>query len=158
MTADVVVVGPDDSLMRVRDLMDERRIRHVPVADEHGELLGLVSERDLLRRAAGRDTEFPLSLEVDVLATTRVGDVMTSEVETVEMDEDAAIAAQLMLENKYGCLPVVEDGRIAGILTESDFVRLLASRCEVCDTGRQSDAWPVVLPRPVAKRRDRRHA
>jgi len=51
---------------------------------------------------------------------------MTWEVETVEGDQDAAAAAQIMLDNKYGCLPVVEEGTLAGILTEADFVRFVA--------------------------------
>ncbi len=51
---------------------------------------------------------------------------MTTDVETVESEQDIAVAAQIMLENKYGCLPVVQGTRLGGIVTESDFVRYLA--------------------------------
>lgn len=126
MTPDVRVVHPDDSIARLRDVMSEKHIRHVPVIDEDGSLVGLVSERDLLRRAAGLEDEVPLSLSEELSAALKVSDVMTWSVETVEADDDVATAAAIMLENKYGCLPVLEQGELAGILTEADFVRYVA--------------------------------
>jgi CBS domain-containing protein len=56
---------------------------------------------------------------------------MTGDVETVDVDDDLATAARLMLENKYGCVPVLEEGLLAGILTEADFVRLAADDAAV---------------------------
>jgi CBS domain-containing protein len=106
--------------------MGEKQIRHVPIVDEHNVVVGLVSERDVLRRAFGSDADLPLSLQADVLAGVKVRDIMTWEVETVEADQDAATAAQIMLDNKYGCLPVVQESTLAGILTEADFVRFVA--------------------------------
>jgi CBS domain-containing membrane protein len=126
MTPDVHVVRPDDSIGTLRDLMSEKHIRHVPVVDEDGGIVGLVSERDLLRRAAGLEGDVPLSVSRDVSATFRVNEVMTWNVETIEADDDAAAAAAVMLENKYGCLPVLDQGMLAGILTEADFVRYVA--------------------------------
>lgn len=127
MTSDVFTVHPEDPLTKVRDLMDAKHIRHVPVVDEEGALAGLVSERDLLRRASGADAGLPLSVQGDVFTAVRVREIMTWDVETVEADEDAAAAAQVMLDNKYGCLPVVDGGTLAGILTEADFVRFVAA-------------------------------
>jgi CBS domain-containing protein len=127
MTAEVFVVSPDDSLSAARDLMSRRHIRHVPVVADDGSVAGLVSERDLLRRAFSSDADLPLSLQEDLLSAVKVSDVMTWEVETIEADADLASAAQLMLDNKYGCLPVVEQGVLTGILTEADFVRFVAA-------------------------------
>jgi CBS domain-containing membrane protein len=107
MTPDVHVLRTDDSIARLKELMSEKHIRHVPVVDDDGGVVGLVSERDLLRRAAGLDSEVPLSVSDDVSAAVKVNEVMTWHVETVEADEDAANAAAVMLENKYGCLPVL---------------------------------------------------
>ena len=126
MTPDVHVLRTDDSIARLKELMSEKHIRHVPVVDDDGGVVGLVSERDLLRRAAGLDSEVPLSVSDDVSAAVKVNEVMTWHVETVEADEDAANAAAVMLENKYGCLPVLEQGALVGILTEADFVRFVA--------------------------------
>ena len=126
MTPDVHVVRPDDAIARLRELMSEKHIRHLPVVGDDGGVVGLVSERDLLRRAAGLDSEVPLSVSDDVSAAVKVNEVMTWQVETVEADEDAATAAGVMLENKYGCLPVLEQGALVGILTEADFVRFVA--------------------------------
>jgi CBS domain-containing membrane protein len=113
--------------------MDAKHIRHVPVVDEDGALAGLVSERDLLRRASGADADLPLSVQADVFAAVRVREIMTWDVETVEADEAAAVAAQAILDNKYGCLPVVDGGALAGILTEADFVRFVAASGDALD-------------------------
>jgi CBS domain-containing membrane protein len=126
MTDKVFTVRPDDPLTMVRDLMSERHIRHVPVVDEDGSVVGLITERDLLRRAFGADADMPLSLQEDVLTLVKASEVMTWDIDTTEADEDVAAAAQVMLDNKYGCLPVVEQGTLAGILTEADFVRFVA--------------------------------
>jgi CBS domain-containing protein len=123
----VFTVGPDDPVARVRERMDTHRIRHVPVIDDDGSLVGLVTERDMLRRAAAVDAGLPLSVEAEVLDGLRVREIMTSEVETVEIDELLANAAQTILENKFGCLPVVDGGLLVGILTEADFVRYVAA-------------------------------
>jgi CBS domain-containing membrane protein len=130
MTSDVLVVGPDDPVTKIRDLMADRHIRHVPVVDDAQDLVGVVSDRDLLARTLGTDTDLPLSLQAELLDADKVRDIMTWDVETVDVDEDVAIAAQVMLENKYGCLPVLEEGKLAGILTEADFVRFVATAAE----------------------------
>ena len=91
-----------------------------------GALVGLVSQRDVLRYASATDEELPLSASSALLCAARAADIMTQQVETVEADEDLAVAARIMLDNKYGCLPVFEEGVLAGIITEADFVRLMA--------------------------------
>jgi CBS domain-containing membrane protein len=126
MTPDVRVVRPDDSIGTLRELMQEKGIRHVPVVDEAGMLVGLVSERDVLRRAAGLEGDVPLSVSRDLSSAVKVSELMTWDPETVESDEAAAAAAAVMLDNKYGCLPVIEQGTLVGILTEADFVRFVA--------------------------------
>lgn len=126
MTSGVTVVRPDDPIATLHDLMSDKHIRHVPVVDEDGAVVGLVTERDLLRRAAGLTDDMPLSVRSDISAAVKVNEVMTWDVETIEADEDAATAAGIMLENKYGCLPVLEQGVLVGILTEADFVRHVA--------------------------------
>jgi CBS domain-containing membrane protein len=116
MTAEPLSLGPSDSLARLYDLMSSANVRHVPVV-EQGQLVGLVTHRDLLRCALGREPDLPRSVQQEILRRLKVGEIMTSDVEAAEPDWDIRIAAQLMLENKYGCLPVTEGTRLVGILS-----------------------------------------
>ena len=127
MTPNVVTVRPDDTVVRAYELMLDNRFRHLVVVDRDGDLVGLLTHRDLLRYALIERTDLPLSLQRGILSRMRVEDVMTSEVETAEPGQWLHEAALIMFENKYGCLPVVEGSRLVGILTESDFVRFLAA-------------------------------
>ncbi len=126
MTGEVRSLRPGDTLAALHDLMEEAHCRHVPVVDEQGLLVGLVTHRDLLRHAVIEQPDVPRYVESEVLRRVRVGEVMNAEVESVEADADLRLAAQAMFENKYGCLPVVDGRRLVGILTESDFVRWFA--------------------------------
>jgi len=151
MTTDVLAVHPEDSLTKVQELMREKDVRHAPVVDHGGTLVGLVTERDILRRAFGPEADLPIAVQANQVTSIRAEDLMTCEVETVGPDEDAATAAQTMLDNKYGCLPVIEDGTLAGILTEADFVRFLtlAPDLERRPGGRKHRAGRISAPRIV---------
>jgi CBS domain-containing membrane protein len=91
--------------------------------DREGDLVGLVTHRDLSRSVLGRLEDVPMSVERDVLRTRRIREIMTTEPDTVEPDLALKEAAAILLENKIGCLPVVEGMHLVGILTEADFVR-----------------------------------
>jgi CBS domain-containing protein len=126
MTQGVFAVKADDDLATVSDLMDERRIRHAPVVNQ-GRLVGLISHRDLMRYALKGQVGASPESERRAQLTLRAEEIMTRDVATAAPGQDIRQAARLMLEGKYGCLPVVEDSRLVGMLTESDFVRFLAS-------------------------------
>ena len=126
MTPTVVTVRPDDTIARAYELMLDNRFRHLVVVDGDGDLVGLLTHRDLLRHALIERSDLPLSLQRGILRRIRVEEVMTSEVETAEPGQWLQEVAVVMFENKYGCLPVVEGSRVVGILTEADFVRFFA--------------------------------
>jgi CBS domain-containing membrane protein len=126
MTAKVVAVRPGHDVATLRDLMLEHGVRHMPVVDAEGDLVGLVSHRDLLRQSLIEQSDTPTFIERAVLAKLQVREIMNTDLETVAPDADIRVAAQTLYENKYGCLPVVDGQRLVGILTESDFVRFLA--------------------------------
>ena len=126
MTNDPVSVTPSADLQTARDLMDQHGIRHLPVVDEENTVVGLVSQRDLLQRVLAPTDDLTLSARHDVMSAITVDTIMTTDVEAVEPGLALAAAGQMMLENKYGCLPVVDGGRMTGILTEADFVRYLS--------------------------------
>jgi len=123
MTEKVHTLTPKDDLAALYDLMDSRRVRHVPIVDSEGEIVGLVTDRDLSRTALGAVEELPLSVERDILRRRRVRDIMAAEPDVIEPDARLQEAAAILLENKVGCLPVVEGLRLVGIITEADFVR-----------------------------------
>lgn len=115
MTRELVTVNETDDLALAESMLRLGGIRHLPVVRQ-GRLVGLVTHRDLLRTAVTHDRR-----------STTAGDVMTRAPEAVGPNTSLVRAARLMLEKKFGCLPVVEsDGRLVGIITESDFVRFAA--------------------------------
>ncbi|MFQ5745332.1 MAG: CBS domain-containing protein [Acidobacteriota bacterium] len=128
MTEEVITIGPEEDLMAFRDLLYEHAFRHVPVTDAEGTLVGLLSERDLLRNILTDQADVPLSVRDESMKRKRVGDIMTHDVETAQPDDLLQDAAQLMLDNKYGCLPVTENSRLVGIVTEADFVHYFADK------------------------------
>lgn len=122
MTRDLVTVREDDDLALADSILRLGGIRHLPVVQE-GRITGLVTQRDLLRSAAQRSHK-----------TTKAADIMVREVVTVRPDTSLVQAAKIMLANKFGCLPVAEeDGRLVGIITESDFVRFAADMVQDLD-------------------------
>ncbi len=128
MTPRVFTLGPADDLEALYDLMDAHHVRHVPIVDRDGDVVGLVTQRDLARSALGARELLPLSVQQEILRRREVREIMATDVEAVEPDESLKVAAEMLLENKIGCLPVVEGEHLVGILTESDFVRLYVER------------------------------
>lgn len=123
MTEEVETLPPEASVADLLELMDRVHIRHVPIVEEDDVIVGLVSNRDVVRGALGSLGDLPLSHQRQLLQRIPVSDVMVEDVETVESDADIRQAAELMLENKFGCLPVTEGNHLVGIITEADFVR-----------------------------------
>ena len=101
--------------------MAQADIRHLPVLDGDDHLCGVITERDLFRYALA---DIASDNQRGYLEHIRVEDVMAVRPRTVDPDTDLRDAGRTMFTLKYGCLPVVEDGRLVGILTEADFIRL----------------------------------
>lgn len=125
MTTEVATLRPDDPLAVADDVMRLGRIRHLPVLDADGVLVGLVSHRDLLRSARLAPERSGRGAPRSHLKTLRVADVMTRDVVVAAPDDTLREAAAVMLHRKLGCLPVVENDELVGILTEADFVGLV---------------------------------
>jgi acetoin utilization protein AcuB len=119
MTRDVVTLGPEASAAEAWALLGEHDIRHVPVV-EGGRLVGLVSDRDLRDvRGGGEDRESETPRWV------RLGDMMTGSVVTIHPLDTIEHAAREIYDRKIGCLPVVADGELVGIITSADMMRTL---------------------------------
>lgn len=125
MNREVATVRRNDQLQIADDLMSLGRIRHTPVLDDEGQrVVGILSQRDLFRGALARALGYGQHAQQKVLGMLYVKDVMTCDPLTVAPGLPLSEAARIMLDKKIGCLPVVEDDRLVGILTESDFLRL----------------------------------
>ncbi|WNZ58926.1 CBS domain-containing protein [Myxococcus sp. MxC21-1] len=116
MTRDVVTLKETQNLAKADELLRLHRIRHLPVVRQE-KLVGLITHRDLLRAAATHAAD-------PAAQPLWAADIMTRDVQTVRPDTPLRRAVTLMLEHKYGCLPVVDEGGVLqGILTEADLVR-----------------------------------
>ncbi len=124
MTRDVVTLTEDETLAHAQRCMARGRIRHLPVVRE-GRLVGLITHRDLLAASFSIFAEINTNEQRRVFDTVRVVEAMHRDVVTVSPGLSVSKAARILLENKYGCLPVVdEEDHLVGILTEADFLRL----------------------------------
>ena len=127
MTADPTTLKRNDKLTLADDIMRLGRVRHLPVLDDDEQrLVGIVTQRDLFRDALAHALGYGKPAQRKILDTLAVKDVMATEVVTIRPDASLVYAARVLTERKIGCLPVVVDGRLVGILTEGDFVALIA--------------------------------
>lgn len=124
MTTDVITLDRNDKLAIADDVMRLGRIRHLPIVDSEGALAGIVSQRDLFHSGLMKALGYGSHAQKQSLDLIVLKDAMKTEVATTTPDAKLVDAAKLMLDKKIGCLVVVDAGRIVGILTESDFVKL----------------------------------
>lgn len=119
MTTEVVTVSPSDPVVRARTLMKDHRIRHLPVVSDSGELVGLVTQTDLFAASDSflreKDDRLPVR-------DFPVEDIMVTGIATVERNAGLRQAALFLEKHRFGCLPVLENGKLVGIVTDSDFV------------------------------------
>jgi len=125
MQRDVVTLKLGDSLGLAEDIMELGRIRHLPVTSG-GVVVGVVSQRDLYRAAVSSMLRMSRSAERQWLAEIPVHNVMSDDVYTIEPDASVQRAVDVMLTRRIGCLPVVEHGKLVGLLSETDCLRYLA--------------------------------
>ncbi|OGP87778.1 MAG: hypothetical protein A2157_11740 [Deltaproteobacteria bacterium RBG_16_47_11] len=117
-----VTIHPDASFFEARSLIHDKGIRHLPVVDKENRLVGIVTESDI--REAGPSDVAMLSVKelTDLLGTLKVSELMVPKEKVITITPDTLIeeAIQLMHDNKIGCLPVVDEGKLYGIFTETD--------------------------------------
>jgi CBS domain-containing protein len=123
MSTDVFVLYADDSLLIAEELMQWKRIRHVPVVDGESNVQGLITHRDILRASISTIAELSSGEHRAVQAGIMLQEIMCTDVLTVGPDADIKDAARVMLEEKIGCLLVVQERQLVGILTEADFLK-----------------------------------
>ena len=126
MTRDVITITPDTSLHEAHRLMTEKSIRRLPVVDHHGKVVGIITLGDV--RSAEPSAASTLSVwEMNkLLAGLKIAEIMTRDPVTISQEATISTVAEIMLEQKFSGLPVVdEQGKLVGIITESDIFRLV---------------------------------
>lgn len=133
MTEDVFTLNEQDSLSAAKDLMDLARIRHIPIVNDQGTFVGLLTHRDILSATVSILAEIDRSTQNEIEASIPIREIMQTDVVTVSPQESLKVAARMLLKEKYGCLPVVCDKRLCGIITEADFLRLTIDLMEAVE-------------------------
>lgn len=141
MTSEVAFVHPDDSVSRIARLMHDKAISAIPVVDEGRRVLGIVTDVDLIARNTRIDPPafFPLldgripletpnhfKRRIQHMVGNKARDVMTEDVMTVGPEEDVEALAELMVKRRVNAVPVVEGGRLVGIVARADVIRWMA--------------------------------
>jgi acetoin utilization protein AcuB len=124
MTRNPMMVSPDLSIVEAMERMRREKVRRFPVVDKQGKLAGIVTREDLLHASPSSVTSLSVWEVSYLLSQVKVKEVMTRDVLTVTEDVTLEEASRLMADNKIGCLPVVHDGMVVGIITESDLFKV----------------------------------
>jgi CBS domain-containing protein len=132
MQTEVVTLEATDTLDLADDIMRLGRIRHLPIVTGD-QIVGIVSQRDLFRAAVSSLLQLHREAETQWLAAIPVSAVMTPHVFTVAPSVSLRSAVRIMVEKKVGCLPVVEDGKLVGLLSEGDCLLHLAHLLEIAE-------------------------
>jgi len=136
MTPRPVTLRENETLGAARERMERMRIRHLPIVDRDGVFLGLLTHRDLLAFTISKLAGIDDAAQAEIDAGIVVSEVMRRDVAVASPGVGVRQAAQIMLDNKFGCLPVLEDDKVVGILTEADFLKLAIGLMDELDRMR----------------------
>jgi CBS domain-containing protein len=125
MSSPALVVDESMPLPGVRQRLAQQHIRRLPVVNAAGQLVGIVTEGDINRVSDSHVTDVRDYSLYHRVADLPIGEIMTRAVVTVTPDTPILLVARLLLDHRIGGVPVVEDGRIIGMITESDLFRLI---------------------------------
>lgn len=139
MTEDLISLDNTDSLLAAKQTMEEARIRHLLIVDAAGAFVGILTHRDLLAASVSRLAEIDAETQEEIYAGIPVSEVMRTDVALASPDLPLRQAAEVLLTQKYGCLPVVECGKLVGILTASDFINLSLELMDALEASEKAE-------------------
>ena len=126
MTTEVKTVEPEDTMKKVEQVFRENRIHHLPVVEE-GKLLGIVSKSDYLFFKRGfNDQTTDNRIDEFRLKTRKVKDIMTKGIAKLETADRIGVALEIFKENLFHAIPIVDDGKLVGIITTFDIIKKLS--------------------------------
>lgn len=139
MTPTPLTLEPSASLYDARALMYEKRIRHIPIVQQ-GNLLGLISQRDVLAAEHSSLLNIEAEKRLENEKSIRVSDFMKINLVSIDPKASMRKAALYIQKHKLGCLPVVEDEKLVGIITDSDFVNVAINLLELAEMQERETA------------------
>lgn len=125
MQTKVITISPKDTAKTARELMDKHQIRHLPVV-EGKKLIGVVTDRDVRHSLASKLVSVEVKEIIELLDNLKIEGIMTRDPFTVTPLTPIAEAAEMLVEKKIGCLPVVSRGELVGIITDRDILLAFA--------------------------------
>lgn len=125
MRTDVVTLAEDDSLDVAEQTMRFAKIHHLPVINAAGQMLGMVAQSDILKVQVSTFADLSVSEDRAIKQDILAKDIMIKNLTTVSPNTTALQAARLLAGHEYSCLPVVEENKIVGLLTDRDFLQLV---------------------------------
>jgi len=124
MTKNPITVSPETPVPEAREKMKKEKIHRMPVVDKNNKLLGIITEKDILYASPSKATTLDVYEITSLMSKLKVQTVMTKDVKTIDPDTTLEDAARILADNSIGGLPVVENGILTGIITESDLFRV----------------------------------
>ncbi|WP_461211450.1 CBS and ACT domain-containing protein [Desulfocurvus sp. DL9XJH121] len=144
MTKDPYTATPETSMMRASKIMKDKRVRGLSVVDEDGVLVGIVTDRDIKEASPSKATTLDVHELYYLLSEIKVKDIMSTNLVTIGPNDSVERAAVLMMDHKIGGLPVVDEtGKLVGIISQSDVLKVLVTITGVLHGGLQ---FAVDLP------------
>lgn len=136
MSTDLITVKPTATLAHARKLMHNHRIHHIPVVNDDEELVGLVTLTDVLAATDSILRDVDNRMDPDDI---KVRDVMVTEIATIDQRASLRQAALFIEKHQIGCLPIVTDGKLSGIITDTDFVGVAINLLELAEEAEPID-------------------
>jgi len=133
MTAPVYSLRETDTLQSARVLMEKKRIRHVPITSSDTRFLGLITNRDVLANTVSHLANIDPATQNEIDAGIPLQEIMRTDVHILSPEQTVREAAHILYHHKYGCLPVVENEKLVGIVTEADFLQLTIQLLDAMD-------------------------
>jgi CBS domain-containing membrane protein len=130
MTSEVFALYSSQSMALARFLMKLKHVRHIPIVNPDNDFVGLITHRDLLTHTISMLADPEGSEQKELDKQLKIDEIMTTEVLTVTPETSLRDACLALLEHKFGCLPVLEENKLAGIVTEADFLKLTLALLE----------------------------
>ncbi|RBO85963.1 CBS domain-containing protein [Marinomonas aquiplantarum] len=124
MVTKLITLRENDSLATAKTIMQEKNIRNIPITNDENECVGMLTQREYLRHAFHLVSQFGTQQLSKKEQQTPISNAMNKDILTISPDMALDTAAEFFIDNKYGCLPVLEDDKLVGILTPVDFVKL----------------------------------
>lgn len=150
MNTDVVTISRDDRMTLAKKILAEKKIRHLPVVDGK-KLVGLITNMDIRKAEASPATSLDIREINYLLDRIKASEIMTRKVVTISPEHSVEDAATIMHEKKIGCLPVLENGNLVGMLTENDVMQFVIEVMGMEEKGTRMEILVDDKPGPLAE-------